>query len=142
MGLRIERALARAMAENGRPVEHVILVGLANEYVSYFTTPEEYALQFYEGASTVYGPASGPLIEDRLTLLAASSPILRPRKAITYSPGPGRRSALPTSNRRPRCEPDSRLLYDETGQPMSDAPTFCWSTACRPFPHLPSTLGG
>lgn len=39
----------------GRNV-HVILSGLSNTYASYVTTPEEYQVQRYEGASTPYGP--------------------------------------------------------------------------------------
>ncbi|ACO63157.1 neutral/alkaline ceramidase [Micromonas commoda] len=34
----------------------VIVTGLANGYSGYVTTPEEYAAQRYEGASTLYGP--------------------------------------------------------------------------------------
>ncbi|XP_053205328.1 neutral ceramidase-like isoform X2 [Panonychus citri] len=35
---------------------HVILAGLSNAYSSYVATPEEYQVQRYEGASTIYGP--------------------------------------------------------------------------------------
>lgn len=34
----------------------VILAGLSNIYTSYVTTPEEYQMQRYEAASTIYGP--------------------------------------------------------------------------------------
>lgn len=34
----------------------VILAGLSNIYTSYVTTPEEYEMQRYEAASTIYGP--------------------------------------------------------------------------------------
>lgn len=33
----------------------VVIAGLSNEYTQYVTTPEEYDLQHYEGASTLYG---------------------------------------------------------------------------------------
>lgn len=33
-----------------------ILCGLSNIYTSYITTPEEYEIQRYEGASTIFGP--------------------------------------------------------------------------------------
>jgi len=36
-----------------------IIVGLSNEYLSYFSTPSEYNEQHYEGGFTVYGEASG-----------------------------------------------------------------------------------
>lgn len=34
----------------------VIIAGLCNTYSDYITTPEEYQVQRYEGASTIYGP--------------------------------------------------------------------------------------
>nr|XP_018916875.1 PREDICTED: neutral ceramidase [Bemisia tabaci] len=40
---------------------HVIIAGLCNEYSDYITTPEEYEVQRYEGASTIYGPETLPL---------------------------------------------------------------------------------
>ena len=39
-------------------------IGLANEYVGYVTTREEYAAQGYEGASTIYGPFTAELMLD------------------------------------------------------------------------------
>jgi len=40
-------------------------IGYANDYAGYVTTPEEYALQHYEGASTMYGTDTVPtLIRD------------------------------------------------------------------------------
>jgi neutral ceramidase len=66
MGMRIRSALAAQLPEGGpRPV----LVGLAGEYLSYFVTPQEYALQHYEGASTLWGQYAGVLIGERLTAL-------------------------------------------------------------------------
>jgi len=134
MGLRIERALAKTMADHGRPVEHVILVGLANEYISYFTTPEEYALQFYEGASTAYGPASGPLVQDRLTRLARqfteplpAQPTPEP-ETVTYAPGPAAEFGL--RDIKPRASsPDglAGVLQDDKGRPLRDPPMACWS---------------
>lgn len=68
-GLRVRDAVAGAISSSS---SNVILVGLANEYVSYFTTPEEFAAQQYEGASTLYGPASTPVVIEQLRTLAAS----------------------------------------------------------------------
>lgn len=39
---------------------HVVITGLANTYCDYVTTPEEYSVQRYEGASTIYGPYTLP----------------------------------------------------------------------------------
>lgn len=38
------------------PGKQIILSGLSNIYTSYVTTIEEYSIQRYEGASTLYGP--------------------------------------------------------------------------------------
>jgi hypothetical protein len=51
-------------------VRSVALAGYANEYVHYFTTPEEYEKQHYEGGSTVFGKYSSNLIMDDLATLA------------------------------------------------------------------------
>jgi neutral ceramidase len=66
MGRRIEAGLHRALPQ----AKQVLLIGLANDYLSYFTTPEEYDAQQYEGASTLYGPASGPFVQAALSQLA------------------------------------------------------------------------
>uniref|UniRef100_A0A646QJF6 Neutral ceramidase n=1 Tax=Hemiscolopendra marginata TaxID=943146 RepID=A0A646QJF6_9MYRI len=57
-GRRVRNVIAEEMrnldAGSANPV--VVIAGLANNYASYVTTPEEYQLQRYEGASTIYGP--------------------------------------------------------------------------------------
>jgi hypothetical protein len=40
----------------------VIPIGLANDYIVYVTTPEEYAAQGYEGASNIFGPSTGDVL--------------------------------------------------------------------------------
>lgn len=37
---------------------YVVIAGPANTYSHYVTTREEYAVQRYEGASTIYGPCT------------------------------------------------------------------------------------
>ena len=49
----------RSMARRRRRRSAAIAVsGLANEFIQYITTPEEYDRQHYEGGSTMYGPAA------------------------------------------------------------------------------------
>lgn len=58
-GRRLRKAVHQALQEAPlRPAhpEDVIVVGLCNTYSDYITTPEEYQVQRYEGASTIYGP--------------------------------------------------------------------------------------
>ncbi len=46
---------ARAWLERESGLDRVAIAGLANGYAGYLTTPEEYDLQHYEGASTLFG---------------------------------------------------------------------------------------
>jgi neutral ceramidase len=87
MGRRIELAIKR----DNPDLKNVILIGLANEYLSYFATPEEYDSQQYEGASTLYGPAAGPFVQIELMQLAkdihaGEKDVFPP--AYRYVPGP------------------------------------------------------
>jgi hypothetical protein len=65
------RARARVMAAiAGSGIRGVAVSGLANEFIQYITTPEEYDRQHYEGGSTMYGPAESAAITDSLVALA------------------------------------------------------------------------
>jgi len=66
MARRTERALA---AITGTEVR---VVGFAGDYAGYFTTEEEYALQHYEGAHTLYGRKSALHLQRRLCELATA----------------------------------------------------------------------
>ncbi len=69
-GLRIRNAAASILNKDG--VEHIPLTTYANGYASYVTTPEEYAEQHYEGASTLYGPQTQPVIADAVRTMVAA----------------------------------------------------------------------
>ena len=60
MGRRVRAAALEATQGSG--VERAVIAGYANEYVSYFTTPEEYGAQHYEGGTTVFGPNTGNFV--------------------------------------------------------------------------------
>lgn len=60
-----------ALAAAGRGVRGAVVAGLANEFIQYLTTPEEYDRQHYEGASTIFGPASSALLTEQLAELVA-----------------------------------------------------------------------
>jgi neutral ceramidase len=49
-----------------------VIAGLANEYADYFTTPEEYDAQHYEGGATIYGRASSVALQEALDALAGT----------------------------------------------------------------------
>src|SRR4051794_1086935 len=116
MGRRTRAAVLGALAAAG--VKRVTLAGYANEYLHYFTTPEEYEMQHYEGGSTLYGKYSSNLIKDDLTTLAgdmargaaAPAPVsFDPRNGVLpdftpYGSGAasGKASAQPANVRRLR----------------------------------------
>jgi neutral ceramidase len=70
VGRRLKEATADALSGTG--VESVAVSGLANEYQGYFTTPEEYAWQAYEGGQTNFGTYSANLLVEETARLAES----------------------------------------------------------------------
>ncbi|MEA2445908.1 MAG: neutral ceramidase [Thermoleophilales bacterium] len=68
VGTRIRAAVAASVAGSG--IDGVVLSGLANEFVLYFTTPEEYDRQHYEGGNTHFGRVSANLVQQELAALA------------------------------------------------------------------------
>jgi neutral ceramidase len=70
MGRRVRAAVLGATAKAG--IGTAIISGLANEYADYFTTPEEFDTQHYEGGATIYGRASSVAIQETLTKLAGA----------------------------------------------------------------------
>ncbi|NXE66187.1 ASAH2 ceramidase, partial [Calcarius ornatus] len=55
-GRRLREAVQREFDSHGTPGMNVVIAGLCNVYTHYITTYEEYQLQRYEAASTIYGP--------------------------------------------------------------------------------------
>ena len=69
-GRRIRKTLLDVLAPAG--VDTVVIAGLANDFVNYLTTREEYSSQQYEGASTLYGPWTLAAVQQELRKLALS----------------------------------------------------------------------
>lgn len=139
MGMRIRSALSERLPEGGpRP----ILVGLAGEYLSYFVTPQEYALQHYEGASTLWGQYAGALIAERMAaLLGELESASHAEHEQRYRPGMARRFALRGARATRVLRGLDRRLADQLGlgdrldsipglELDTRAPT--WSTAIWP----------
>lgn len=55
-GRRLRESIKKVMNDASDDETSVIVAGLCNTYSDYVTTPEEYQIQRYEGASTIYGP--------------------------------------------------------------------------------------
>ncbi|MFP3900966.1 MAG: neutral/alkaline non-lysosomal ceramidase N-terminal domain-containing protein [Acidimicrobiia bacterium] len=70
-GRRIEAAVVDRVRGHG--VGRVVVSSVANEYAGYCTTPEEYALQRYEGGHTLYGPRTQPFVTAHVARLAAET---------------------------------------------------------------------
>ena len=83
-GVRMKSAMQRAAAEQGLGGDSVVLITLANGHLQYVTTPEEYAAQHYEGASTIYGPKTSAVFELVLAGLVADLRGKSPRGTPTH----------------------------------------------------------
>jgi hypothetical protein len=73
----------------GPGIKGVQLSGLANEYMSYFTTPQEYDAQHYEGGSMMYGREASVFLMEQLQLLT--------RALVTGRPAPPPYAEDPTN---------------------------------------------
>jgi len=67
-GRRLRDTLLDVLKVDG--VDFAVITGLANDYVSYLTTREEYALQMYEAASNQFGPWSLAAVQQETRRLA------------------------------------------------------------------------
>jgi neutral ceramidase len=64
-----EAVLLEATSASADTKWNVMLSGLSNAYSSYVVTPEEYQVQRYEGASTIFGPHTLPAYIQQFILL-------------------------------------------------------------------------
>lgn len=71
-GRRAREAIAEAVGGAWGPGLKVVIAGFTNTYASYVTTPEEYAVQRYEGGSTLFGPLTLPAYLQTFTDLASA----------------------------------------------------------------------
>ncbi|KAF2665737.1 Neutral/alkaline nonlysosomal ceramidase [Microthyrium microscopicum] len=105
-GRRWKSAIAAAAKSQGITTQEpmVVIGSPANTYAHYLTTPEEYGIQRYEGASTLYGPWELPayinLTVSNLKYLAASS---------TQGPPQG---TLPPDNRKNSLNLNTGVVMD------------------------------
>lgn len=67
-GRRIRKTVLDVLGPVG--VDTVVVAGLANDFVNYLTTREEYATQQYEGGSNLFGPWTLAAVQQELRRLA------------------------------------------------------------------------
>ena len=128
MGRRVRHAVEKAAAGHG--VVRAVISGLANEYADYFTTPEEYDAQHYEGAATVYGRASSVALQE--TLVQLTRDLVSGHKApkpYAYDPRNGIRAKSPPFSKGAR---NGRIVKQP--QPTAQRllhPTVAWQGGPR-----------
>lgn len=71
-GFQMKRAIRDSITSAGGNDGPVAIVGLANGFIQYITSDEEYRAQHYEGGSTIYGPRSAMVLAEELGSLAGS----------------------------------------------------------------------
>ncbi len=129
MGRRVRKAVLDATASAG--ITTTVISGLANEYADYFTTPEEFDAQHYEGGATIYGRASSVAIQEALVALAGDLAAGKPAPAAyPYDPTNG---VKPDGRRVPgrrRQREDHRPAEDRRrGSPTRRSPGRAGSAA-------------
>ena len=130
MGRRVRASVLDAA--KGAGITTTVIAGLANEYASYFTTPEEFDEQHYEGGATIYGRASGVALQEALNRLAGA--------LAAGQPAPDAYPYDPTNGVKPDADPfppgaDSGKIVtqpDATAERLSH-PALSWQGGPRGF---------
>lgn len=100
---------AASLALSGASVDPVVVIGgPANSYTHYISTPEEYAIQRYEGASTLYGPYT---LDAYINLTLSYLPYLDSSSKSHLLPGPS-----PPDNSNRSLSFITGVIYD--GKPL------------------------
>jgi neutral ceramidase len=129
--------IAKAVLDQSPGARRTLLAGLANEYMSYFTTEEEYATQTYEASSMMYGPHAGARVRDDLAALAGTlsqAEVRSKARSYHYDAGPGGRFGVKEFDllsHQERLVVSHNSLADvlmdpEHGIPIPDDPRFVW----------------
>jgi neutral ceramidase len=112
---RIRKLLLAELAPAG--VDTVVVAGLVNDYAHYLTTREEYTVQHYEGASTIFGPWSLAAVQQELRKLAVAL-----RDGTASPEGPAYVDGTPLQRRLPYVPSDTRSDAHDFGDVVVDAP--------------------
>jgi len=81
-GRRFRQAVKQALPG----VKYVVVAGYANDYAGYVATQEEYQIQHYEGAATLYGPWTQAAYQQEFSRLAGD--LAAGRKSETHDAPP------------------------------------------------------
>ena len=92
-GRRLRKTIRETIIKNGGDSNSIVIIaGLSNAYTHYITTFEEYAVQRYEGASTIYGPHTLEAYQQTYSFLTES---LIKGKNVPPGPLPQKLDPLP-----------------------------------------------
>jgi neutral ceramidase len=81
-GVRLKKSVLEDL--RGTWARRALLIGYANSYSGYVTTPEEYQLQLYEGASTHFGQWTQPAYQTAFRKLMAKLQLPRGQRSSTH----------------------------------------------------------
>jgi hypothetical protein len=128
----------------GKPV---ILVGLANEYLSYVSSKAEFEEQDYEGASTLFGEDSELCIAGLLRsgLLSVSPPSGETIRKMTFDAGPPPLFDMhlgPGFWGKNPADSDASLESAFAGDSVVEMPRFEWTSDLPGRASIYQTAGG
>ncbi len=124
---------AQAKREHGR----FEIIGLANEYISYVASGDEYFAQDYMGASTIWGPQEAAFLACTVEGLRTQTyaPVsFGDIGAECYFPGPITHDFGPAFCGDARARPDEELetiVRNGEGNPERRLPWFVWEERAR-----------
>ncbi len=104
VGFRIRDAMLRRSLEDGLGARATAVVGLANGYMQYVATREEYQAQHYEGGSTLYGPGFAEYLQSELVEMTAELREGDHARVDPISGDPGARRQIFPHSGEPRPE--------------------------------------
>lgn len=112
------KAQSIALTSSSKPI--VVLGGPANTYTHYIATEEEYGVQRYEGASTLYGPHT---LEAYINITTSLLPQLASSTPVKQTLGPGPQPPININNSLNFIQPvvfDRAGLFKSFGQIVTD----------------------
>lgn len=129
MGRRLRSAMLAAGRKAG--IRRVVVSGLANDFIQYFTTPEEYGRQHYEGGTMLFGEAAGVFVQERLAELVRAIASGAPAPAPDpFDPGNG---VSDDAARYPRGATSASAVAQPKPTARLGHAVFAWSGGERGF---------
>ena len=116
-GRRFREAVKKEMPD----IQYVVIAGYANDYSGYVATREEYEVQHYEGASTLYGPWTQAAFQQEFARLASDLEARRPSTSAE-APVDVRGAVRPT---KLATGPDGTPPTGEPGSIVDDVAETC-----------------